>query len=83
MDLFTPREGRKEVLSVEGVNMLKLWANTWNISEAYQVIGYLKIIFERYCADLISISDLLKAFHFLYATVKQRQNFNDIEVYFV
>lgn len=80
LDLFTPREGRLEVLSPEAVSMLKSWGHTWKIPEAYQVISYLKILFEKYKIDAISISDLLKAFHFLYASVKGNIQFSSIEV---
>ncbi|KAJ3300949.1 hypothetical protein HDV03_001573 [Kappamyces sp. JEL0829] len=80
LDLFSPREGRAEVLSPEAINMLKAWARTWSISEPYQVMAYLKILFEKYTADLISIADLIKAFHFLYATVKNSGTFNAAEL---
>jgi hypothetical protein len=81
LDLFTPRDGRHELLSPESVSMLKLWARTWSISDAYQVISHLKVMFEKYQQDQVSISDLLKAFHFLYATVKHRGLFPDYEVF--
>ena len=80
LDLFTPREGRDEVLSREAVNMLKAWANTWSISKGYQVIGYLKIVFEKYTIDAISISDLLKSFHFLYGVVRGNNQLASAEV---
>ncbi|KAJ2993733.1 hypothetical protein HDV02_002096 [Globomyces sp. JEL0801] len=80
LDLFTPREGRTEVLSPEAVNLLKAWALTWNLSEAYQVISYLKILFQKYSEEQLSISDLLRAFHFVYATVKVKGSFNSIEM---
>jgi hypothetical protein len=80
LDLFTPREGRLDLLSFESVSMLKLWAQTWLISDAYQVISHLKILFEKYQEDQVSISDLLKGFHYLYATVKHRGPFPDYEV---
>jgi hypothetical protein len=80
LDLFTPREGRIEVLSPEAVNMLKAWAITWQISKPYQVIGYLKIVFEKYSIDAISISDLLKSFHFLYGVVRSNNNLVSAEV---
>lgn len=81
LDLFTPRKGRAEVLSPEAITMLKAWARTWGISDSYQVISYLKILFEKYTVDSISISDLLKAFHFLYAAVKKNGSFNSSEVF--
>ncbi|KAJ3258354.1 hypothetical protein HK103_003642 [Boothiomyces macroporosus] len=83
LDLYQPREGRADVLSPEAVNMLKAWANTWNITDSYQVIAYLKILFEKYTTYAISISDLLKAFHFVYATVKKRGTFNAVEMQMV
>ena len=82
LDLFTPRKGRADVLSPEAVTMLRSWARTWNISDSYQAISYLKILFEKYSVDSISISDLLKAFHFLYAAVKKTSSFNSTEVFF-
>jgi hypothetical protein len=80
LDLYTPREGRKEVLSYEAVNMLRVWAITWNISEEYLIIGYVQILFEKFKEDLISISDLKTDFELMYSIVKKSSRIHPYEV---
>lgn len=80
LDLYGPREGRPDVLSPEAVCMLKTWAVTWNISISYQVISYLKIMFEKYTVDVVPIPDLLKALEYVYDVVKRYGSFNVPEV---
>jgi hypothetical protein len=80
IDLHTPEDGSQDLLSPESVCILKAFSKSWFISNAYQVISYLKILFEMYVEDIVSISELLKAFHLLYSIVKHKGGFTDIEM---
>lgn len=80
LDLYGARDGRSDVLSPEAVCMLKSWAITWNITVSYQVISYLKIMFEKYTVDVVSIGELLKAFEYMYDVAKRVGSFNVEEV---
>jgi hypothetical protein len=75
LDLYNPQG--PDLLSEQSVCILQQWKNTWFITSAYQVISYMKILFEKYKQDLVSISELLKAFHRMYWTVKHKGGFND------
>jgi hypothetical protein len=67
LDLYTPRESRRSLLSPESVNLLKLWAGMLKVSLSFQVIAYLKVLFEKYVAKTVSIVDVKQELETLYS----------------
>ena len=72
LDLYTPREGRSEMLSEEAVTMLKIWARFWNVPEAAQVILYLEVAIEKCKSEAVPVDEVLKTFHVLYNSMKAK-----------
>jgi hypothetical protein len=79
LDIYTPRQRNVEVLSIESSNLLKCWASTWDISDVYQLTSHLKILFELFQQEKVSVFDILRVFHALYTHVKTHKNFSTEE----
>jgi hypothetical protein len=79
LDLQMPKEGRGEIMTEESVAMLKVWSRFWTISEAAQMTTYLDIIFGSFKQDMVPVDEVSRAFHILFAQVKQKNWISQID----
>ncbi|KAJ3328963.1 hypothetical protein HDU76_008921 [Blyttiomyces sp. JEL0837] len=60
----------EDLLSNESRTLLKLWARKWVVGEAFQVIAYLELLFNKYKSYEVPVWALLHAYETLYASMK-------------
>lgn len=51
----------RELLTIESKTLLKLLTRQWAISEAYQIIAYLELLFVKYQVDEIPTDAIMSA----------------------
>lgn len=54
-------ENTRELLSAESRMLLKYQSRDWGISEAYQIIAYLELLFLKYQIDEVSTTAIMHA----------------------
>ena len=72
LGIHLPRNGRNELLTQESTLLLQIWAQTWQITNTYKLVSYLKTLFSFY-DEKVSVFDLLIVFHCLYTHVKKEE----------
>ncbi|KAI9310043.1 hypothetical protein DFJ73DRAFT_771599 [Zopfochytrium polystomum] len=60
-----------ELLSPESKALLKVWARKWVVGEAFEVIAYLELLFNKYKRYDVPVWALLHAYETLYANMKE------------
>ncbi|KAI8843746.1 hypothetical protein BC829DRAFT_363978 [Chytridium lagenaria] len=64
-------EATSELLSSESRTCLRIWARTWLVGDAFQVVAYLELLFMRYQSYRVPVRALLNAYEAVYANMKQ------------
>ncbi|KAJ3164758.1 hypothetical protein HK101_000371 [Irineochytrium annulatum] len=68
-----PNEAAAELLSPESNMCLQVWAKFWLLGDAFRVVAYLELLFNKYKSYEVPVRALLNAYEAVYANMKQSQ----------
>jgi hypothetical protein len=71
-----------ELLSPESKALLRLFSRQWAISEAYQIIAYLDILFLKYQSYEVPTNSIMNALEAVHNMKRKRGWVTGYEVYF-
>ena len=72
-----------ELLTEESKTLLRVFARIWAIGEAYQVIAYLELLFEKYKKYAVPYSAIMHVLDTVHQMKKRSGWISSVEVYFL